>query len=277
MIRKTIFINIAIYIMLIQIACAPQPTPFSIEMANTYAQETINAILTQRTRPELSGTPLTTDIPSETLLPSNTPTQFIPTWTATPTRSSIIGTCYKILSVVDVTIPDKTQIAPGASFIKTWTLTNGGTCEWPADTRIVFASGEIMSGSAKTLGSAVSVGGNINVSLSLIAPTAPKTYRGNWMLELANGTRFGLGDSGTGLFWVEIIVSGTITPSLSATPTGSGTPTNTPTHSTSSTATSTPTTSTSSPTNTPTQPSPTNSNTPTETPSLTMTPVTPEG
>jgi hypothetical protein len=86
------------------------------------------------------------------------------TFTGIPSR--LVGTCYKIISVKDVTIPDGTKLSPGTTFTKTHNLANGGTClpswfyegEWPANTKVVFVSGEIMCGVNKTLGAAVPAG-----------------------------------------------------------------------------------------------------------------------
>jgi len=60
--------------------------------------------------------------------------------------------------------------------------------------------------SAVALPRSVTPGDVVNVSVSLVAPLKPGTYRGNWMLRDANGSRFGLGSNADKPFWVKIIV-----------------------------------------------------------------------
>src|SRR5512143_426233 len=46
--------------------------------------------------------------------------------------------------VADVTIPDGTQIQPGATFTKTWRLKNIGYCTWTTAYSMVYDSGTQM-------------------------------------------------------------------------------------------------------------------------------------
>jgi hypothetical protein len=120
------------------------------------------------------------------------------------------------LYVSDVTIPDGTVVAPGQAFVKTWKFQNSGTCAWTSDYQIVYTSGKTMSGATTAIGKAVSSGINVNVSVSMVAPTTVGTYTGNWRLADASGTFFGA------YVYVQIEVSKdaatlTVTPTITAT------------------------------------------------------------
>ena len=52
----------------------------------------------------------------------------------------------------------------------------------------------------------------IDLSIDMIAPTAPGTYQGNWMLQAPDGTLFGLGMNADSPFYVRIIVTDDVTP-----------------------------------------------------------------
>jgi hypothetical protein len=60
----------------------------------------------------------------------------------------------------------------------------------------------------------VSLPGNVapgqshTFSLNMSAPTTSGTHIGFWTLENADGTQFGVGESGSQLFWVQIVIPG---------------------------------------------------------------------
>jgi hypothetical protein len=111
----------------------------------------------------------------------------------------------------DVTYPDDSEVAPGASFVKTWRLTNAGSCTWTQAYRLVFSSGDSMGAPASipvTTGT-VPPGGAVDLSVTMTAPANPGTYRANFLLSNPSEQRFGTGD-GSKPFWVQIrVVSGT--------------------------------------------------------------------
>jgi hypothetical protein len=82
------------------------------------AAQKIDAILTQRDLLVETETLTFTDLPTLTALPSNASLAANGSSTATPTAPSLLGSCFKILSVKDITIPDKTQLAPEISYKK---------------------------------------------------------------------------------------------------------------------------------------------------------------
>jgi hypothetical protein len=91
----------------------------------------------------------------------------------------------------DITIPDGTEVATGQSFEKVWRVGSIGCAAWPSDTTLVFDHGDQMGGPASTPVPAAAAGGSVDISLNLIAPDTPGTYKGYWQLQAPDGTRFG--------------------------------------------------------------------------------------
>jgi hypothetical protein len=110
--------------------------------------------------------------------------------------------------VADVTVPDGTVFAPGATFKKTWRLKNIGTCTWTTSYNLVYVSGEKMGNiTAVALPSNVAPGQTVDLSVDMTAPASAGKFRGNWQLKNASGVLFGIGSTAKGVFWVEIVVS----------------------------------------------------------------------
>lgn len=123
-------------------------------------------------------------------------------------RPVAASACDAAAFVSDVTIPDGTAFAPGAAMVKTWRFKNVGTCTWSTSYAIVFYSGSKMGApSAVNLPTSVAPGGTVDVSVNMTAPSTPGHYRGNWMLRNASNVLFGVGPSGTWVFFIDIIVS----------------------------------------------------------------------
>lgn len=198
------------------------------EVIYTAAAQTLTA---QQTQAAL-GTPIV--LPSSTspvvilptgtsLAPTDTP---VPTNTSLPTATSVPPTateipipCDRGQFVKDVTVPDNTEIAAGATFTKTWRLKNNGSCTWTSNYAVVFYSGDAMSGPASSpiTNGTVPPGGTVDISVSMKAPTTPGTYKGNWRLQNAAGATFGIGADADESFWVQI-------KSVAPTPTPTTTP-----------------------------------------------------
>lgn len=88
--------------------------------------------------------------------------------------------------VKDMSIPDGTVFAPGATFTKTWRLKNVGTCTWSGYS-LVFDSGDSMSGTSPTPIGSVSPGQEVDLSVNLIAPATGGSYRGHWRIRNSSG------------------------------------------------------------------------------------------
>ncbi|MBN1122059.1 MAG: hypothetical protein JXJ17_13345 [Anaerolineae bacterium] len=92
--------------------------------------------------------------------------------------------------VSDVTIPDDTEIAPGATFVKTWRIKNSGCQNWPGSAIMVFDHGDRMGSPDWVAIPAANVGMNADVSVNLTAPTTPGTYQGYFQCQSPDGIRF---------------------------------------------------------------------------------------
>jgi hypothetical protein len=191
------------------------PTPTSQNVVQTSAAKTVFVHLTQdvinvtqavSTAVATAAAP--TLIPSSTPYPTYTPFPTIPppppaTFTPIPSPTPI--PCNRAEFVKDVTVPDGTSFAPGATFTKTWRLKNTGSCTWTTKYAVVFVSGNQMGGANTALPNNVPPGQSVDASVIMIAPGTAGNYKGNWMLS--NGSvRFGIGQDATKTFWVAITV-----------------------------------------------------------------------
>jgi hypothetical protein len=142
--------------------------------------------------------------------PSPTPTLFLPSLTPVPaTRTPVptaVSYCDWVAFVKDVSIPDGTRLSPGEMFTKTWRLQNRGTCTWTPDYDVIFYGGAQMSGTTVHIPRYVAPGQAVDISVTLIAPSAPGHYEGYWLLRNANGGLFGTGAHADETFYVDIYV-----------------------------------------------------------------------
>ena len=171
----------------------PSPT-FTPSPTSTY---TMTPSLTPTLTPTFTATSTPTQTPS--LTPSVAPTQ-------TPNPPTAQSRCDQAAFITDVTVPDGMVFAPGASLTKTWRLRNAGSCTWTTSYTLVFVSGDKMGGAdAINLPGSVAPGQSVDLTVQLVAPAAPGTFRGNWQLKNESGAIFGLGPAFKP-FWVEIKV-----------------------------------------------------------------------
>lgn len=111
-----------------------------------------------------------------------------PTPTPAPVASMTAATgaapaCMQAQFVADVTVPDGTKFNNNETFKKTWRLRNSGTCDWPEDTVLVFASGEKMGGPDSVPVGLVKAGATVDISVDLKAPANPGRYTGLWYVK----------------------------------------------------------------------------------------------
>jgi peptidoglycan hydrolase-like protein with peptidoglycan-binding domain len=218
-------------LILAALACnAGTPTP--VPPATTAAQ-TVSALLTASAPAEAA---------EATITPTITPVVVIVTPTAGSASEEVVsvkpsdtpgptntpgpqGCADSAEFVTDVTVPDNTAFAPGAAFTKTWRLRNAGTCTWVGSYALVFIGGEIMGGPASTpVTGNVSPGSQYDVSVNLVAPANPGTYKGSWQMRNTGGALFGVKP------FVQIVVEAdapTATITNTSPPGPSHTPTNT--------------------------------------------------
>jgi len=208
---------IAIFIALLVISCnlplfatpAPTEQPMSVEtiVALTLAAQNPGSTQVPNGGTQSPAAATNTPLPTSTPLPTAT---LYPTYTPLPTFTPL--PCNQASFVSDVTIPDNTTMTPGQAFTKTWRIRNNGTCTWTTGYKIIFDTGDAMSGPASVaMPGSVAPNQTVDVSVNLTAPTTPNTtskpnYKGNWKLQDQNGVSFGLG-AGNSDFYVQIIVS----------------------------------------------------------------------
>lgn len=117
--------------------------------------------------------------------------------------------------VADVTYADNNmtappQVAPGQTFVKTWRVQNTGTCTWVSGYRLVYAYGNTpasgMGGQPVPINSPVAPGATVDLSVTLVAPTAAGTYQGFWQMSNDKGTPFGQ------TIWVGVTVVDPVQP-----------------------------------------------------------------
>jgi hypothetical protein len=188
-------------------------TPTSnVDLVGTAAASTVQALSTQlaeTSKPpatvEPTKTPPQVETPTNTLEPSSTPVTPSPT-PVTPTVTA--GPFDKLGGVIDITYPDDSTVAPGATFVKTWRITNKGNTTWGSGYAVVFTTGDLMGAPASIpLGSTVPPNGTVDISVTLKAPTTAKSYTGNYKMRNASGVLFGLGTNADQPFWVKVTVS----------------------------------------------------------------------
>ncbi len=205
--KKYFILIVILTISSILVSCnfpsAAQPTVAGPDALLTIAAQTVDAMAT-RLGSESTSSPLETPAPGGTATP---PSQG---GTPTPQASQTAGTeipCDQAAYVQDATIPDGTNFLPGTSFTKTWTIKNTGSCGWDGTYSIVFGDqGDVMGGSVSSplvSSGTVNPGDVVDISVDLVAPAAPGSYKGYWKLRNPSGSIFFGNDKG---IWVAIKV-----------------------------------------------------------------------
>jgi hypothetical protein len=232
----------------------PPSAPATPTESSSITTQTVEAVLTLApTEPPASA--------PKTRTPGPTPTEGVGGTTPTPAACT-----NNAAFVADATYPDDTEVDPGESFLKIWTLRNSGTCTWTPDYSLVFYGGARLSAPTElSLNKTVEPDETVNVAVDLVAPTKPGVHQSFWRLRDDQGDLFGIGPGAEQSFWVKIVVpaaptqvvTATLTSSPTATATASATVQFSPTPSASTTASATPTstatvTSTQTPTSSPT-------------------------
>ena len=155
------------------------------------------------------------DLDPDYLLPTPTPTP-PPAVTVTPgpTPNCIDGLAFiQHLNYELQQGQPPPQMQPGQPFTKGWRIQNTGTCTWDTSYHLVYMQGNTpesgMGGQTVHVGQQVAPGGQYDIQVNLVAPTAPGTYLGSWQME--NGANMAFGER----LPVSINVPGSVT----ATPT----------------------------------------------------------
>ncbi len=147
----------------------------------------------------------------------STPTK-VPTF-APPTAPGPIGSGDPCLlaNLIWEDVPDGTIMQPGDTFWKTWRLKNNGTCTWNSSYKIVFYSGDLMSGLPEyQFPDVVRPGEETDITLQLKAPASNGNFTSRWKLQSEWGGQFGVGEYDTP-FWVKVNVNDSASPTFAVT------------------------------------------------------------
>jgi hypothetical protein len=90
-----------------------------------------------------------------------------------------------------LTIPDGSQVLPGAALDKRWSVSNSGSCDWGPDYRLVQVGTSDIQGPAEVALYPAQAGSTAVWQVALVAPAAPGEYLGRWQARAPDGTLFG--------------------------------------------------------------------------------------
>ena len=203
-------------------ACGGQPTT-SPDAFYTQAAETMEVARTQ-TALAVTNTPIGGSTPFEppTLEPTNTPlitSTFTPgAATNTPLKlntpvPTMGGVCDNASFIDDVTIPDGTEVLAGSTFVKTWRFKNLGPCTWTTSYKLVYSyvsdtgkNGIFTPPGPVAFPENAVPGEEIDISVTLTAPTKADTYQVVFVLQNDKGYSIPITNTGTYEFYVLFVV-----------------------------------------------------------------------
>ncbi len=94
--------------------------------------------------------------------------------------------------VSDITVPDGTILSPNQQFVKTWRVRNTGSTTWDANYKLAYVSGNQLGGpSSVTMPQTVTPGQEVNINVTMMAPSATGNYRSDWRLKDSQNREFG--------------------------------------------------------------------------------------
>lgn len=134
--------------------------------------------------------------PATPTLPPSEPTATVSSTLAKPTQKPTATSTpeRKVPDaefVLDVTVPDGTEFAPGEYFDKVWRIRSSGSGPWPEGIRLVFASGDQMGAPNAVPVPKTALGSTADIKVTMQAPAQPGSYKGVWQLEDQNGHAIG--------------------------------------------------------------------------------------
>jgi len=169
--------------------------------------QTVLAMPTSTSTPQISATPQKTNTPliTDTPLPGTVSASATPLPLNTSLATSQTS-CDNMKYIADVTIPDGYVAAPGEVMKKTWTVQNLGPCTWSQDYKLIFGWGGQGTNWNTTqpvnLSKVVAQGENIDITVSLSAPSASGEYVAVFKLQNDKGFNFPQGQQVT----IDIVV-----------------------------------------------------------------------
>lgn len=181
----------------------PDPNVFYTQAAETLVAARTETFLAASPTPEATPTPFDTPIPepSNTPLITNTFTPGAATNTPLPINTPAAtqsASCDNALFVDDITIPDYSEVPAGSTFVKTWRFKNLGPCTWTTDYRVVFSyvtdtgkNGVFTPPGPVNFPETVLPGEEVDLSVTITAPTEPEGYGVVFRLQNDKGYNFG--------------------------------------------------------------------------------------
>jgi hypothetical protein len=169
--------------------------------------QTVLAMPTATSTPQISPTPQKTNTPliTDTPLPGTVSVSATPLPLNTPLATSQTS-CDNMKYIADVTIPDGYVAAPGEVMKKTWTVQNLGPCTWTQNYKLIFGWGgqgtNWNTTQSVNLSKVVAQGENIDITVSLSAPSASGEYVAVFKLQNDKGFNFPQGQQVT----IDIVV-----------------------------------------------------------------------
>jgi len=209
--RNTRLFNLLVIITLFLSACN-LPSKNVEDVASTAAAQTVEALLSAT---PVSGvaTPSFTPLPS---VPSTLTFTPLPLVTNTPVATATTN-CNVAQFITDVTVPDGTLMTPSQAFVKKWRIKNIGSCAWTGFS-LVFDSGDAMGGPATKAISTLNPGQEVDLEVSLTAPSAVGNYRGYWRINTNGGVLVPIVNGNQGKsFYVDIKVQNPVTATVTNT------------------------------------------------------------
>ncbi len=123
-----------------------------------------------------------------------TPQQAAPTAPAAPPAEATPPTpaCTNGLTYLeDLTIPDGTVVAPGATLDKQWRVRNSGTCNWDARYHLRLVDGVAMGAGEEVPLYPARAGAEAVLRIQFTAPEEPGVYISTWQAVDPQGRFFG--------------------------------------------------------------------------------------
>lgn len=132
-------------------------------------------------------------------LPTLSPTPTIePTFTLTPTITGEVpasptkNTCYELLWIKDVSIPDGTVLKSNEIFTKTWLVQNTGGCAWAPGFTFSNVGGDAMNAKTFVFNKAIPVGLKYEISIDMVVPSGVYgLIQSTWSMAYEPGMYFG--------------------------------------------------------------------------------------
>ena len=156
----------------------------------TSVAQTVEALESEVKQPILTIPTLMPTLALPTIAP-------VATMTVIPTKAP--DPCLYAIMVSE-TISDNTKYSKGATFTKSWTLKNTGTCDWNTGYKLSIKSGKDMSVKGYVnISEETDPGETIKIEVPMTAPSTAGTYKGIWQMETNKGVKFGQ-------VWVQIVV-----------------------------------------------------------------------